>query len=110
MHKRNVNDFSAPEEAEFLSTNRRRAGCNKKADGRNQCQQHHPEKKVPALNAKVFVSSLIGNQQLKIYHVLTINAIKINGSNEKITHRVMQKTEHRAPQVVTERLYTSMML
>lgn len=110
MHKRNVNDFSAPEEAEFLSTNRKRAGCNKKADGRNQCQQHHPEKKVPVLNAKVFVSSLIWNQQLKIYHALTTNAIKINGNNEKITHRAMQKTDHGAPQVVIERLCTSMML
>lgn len=44
MHKRNVNDFCAPE-AEFLPTNGRRAGCNKKTDGRNQCQQQPPEKK-----------------------------------------------------------------
>lgn len=56
MHKRNVNDFSPPEEAEFLSTNERRAVCNKKTDGRNPYQQHHPEKKVPALNANVVVS------------------------------------------------------
>lgn len=56
MHKRNVNDFSASKEAEFLSTNGRRAGCNKKTDGRIQYQQHHPEKKVSVLNAKVFVS------------------------------------------------------
>lgn len=53
--------FSAPEEAEFLSTNGRKAGCNKKTDGRNQYPQHHPEKKVAALNAKVFVSQLIWN-------------------------------------------------
>lgn len=56
MHKRNVNDFSTPEEAEFLSTNGRRTGCNKKTDGRKQYQQHRPEKKVAVLNAKVFVS------------------------------------------------------
>lgn len=51
--------FSAPEEAESLSTNGRRAGCNKKTDGRNQYPQHHPEKKVAGLHAKVFVSQLI---------------------------------------------------
>lgn len=62
-------------------------------------------KKSACLNAKVFVSKLIWNQHLKMYHDLTINATNINDNKEKITYRAIQKNT--APQVVIARICTS---
>lgn len=100
MHKRNVNDFSAPEEAEFLSANGRRAGWNKKTDGRNQYQQHHPEKKSACFKCQGFCLLIDLEPTVENDSCSHKNATHINDNNEKITYRALQRTDHSAPQVV----------
>lgn len=56
MHKRNVNDFRAPQEAEFLSSNQRKAGCNMETDGRKWYPAAPPWEESACLNTKAFVS------------------------------------------------------